>query len=254
MASLVYTDSIRGQSTETFITNATQMQTPLQNKSVDSPRRQFSEEHRTKSKEEVRGEIVQPLSLFKIRSKEAFQQNTSSVESKLDRIESRLLRLEDEACAAWRSIGQKLDTLLRHHDAAREGESGHGEAAVLRSHEHGFTTDSFSGTKDNAVLDRKRLKERLKDAAAEPDGARAAKTGHGCTYLAEYILGIRAADARAGKERSRCGVGANYAFHDALHADRARIHRRPAAGLCTPTRTSASVRLPQDAVLAAAAQ
>ncbi len=53
-----------------------------------------------------------------------------------------------------------------------------------------------------AVADRKRLKERLKEATA----VRSADSFHdtfGSTSLVEKVFGIRKGDARVGKERSR---------------------------------------------------
>ena len=164
---------------------------------------------------------------------------------KLDRIDSRISRLEDESRAVWRSIGHKLDILLRasQHEMC-DVEATPSEVVMVQSNDLSSAPVSATPTA-GAVLDRKRLKERLKDAAAEPNDARSATTGLGCTALAERVFGIRAADARAGKERSRCPHLRSCAPR--LYADGVRALRRPAAGWCIPARPFASVRRPRVA-------
>ncbi len=57
-------------------------------------------------------------------------------------------------------------------------------------------------TESSDILDRKRLKERLKEATAVRAGA--SSFLRNVSFL-EKVFGIRKADSRAGKERSRSG-------------------------------------------------
>ena len=112
---------------------------------------------------------------------------------KLDHIDNRLMNLEVETRAAWKGLGQKLDTLLL---ATTEG-------AMPMSDENVINSKEGLAANFGAVLERKRLKERLKDAAAAHDEKVDTRAADALRSLSERIFGIRAADARAGKERSR---------------------------------------------------
>ncbi len=115
------------------------------------------------------------------------------MEAKLDRIDSRLSNLELETRAAWKGIGQKLDSILL---ASSEREIGI-EA------ENPTISRKDDVIQLGAVLERKRLKERLKDAAADHEHKLTTGGPVQPISLVERIFGIHAADARAGKERSR---------------------------------------------------
>ena len=147
-----------------------------------------------KERNNIKGKVeVRPCIRDSDDMRRPFWQNVFILEEKLHCIDGRLVRLENESRSAWRSLELKLDALLRisNRNEACVGEEVQGEAAE---------SPPQSGS---ALQDRKRLKERLKDAGAEQEDAKSTATGRGCTSMAERIFGIRAADARAGKERSR---------------------------------------------------
>ena len=115
------------------------------------------------------------------------------MDAKLDRIESRLANLEVDSRAAWKCLGQKLDSLLGDPERALAETDDISTGLKLDGKVPGY----------DSMMERKRLKERLKDAAAAHDEIVPTNSPEGPPPLAERIFGIRSADARAGKERSR---------------------------------------------------
>jgi hypothetical protein len=103
--------------------------------------------------------------------------------STLDQIDRRLQLFEEESRAAWGRLELKLDLIA-------------GGTSIGEVGEVGITPERWG------AADRKRLKERLKEAAA----VRSSDSLHGTfgnPSLMERVFGICEGDARAGKERSR---------------------------------------------------
>jgi hypothetical protein len=126
-------------------------------------------------------------------------------ESKFEYLNQRLNRLHEESMTAWNEsraalldANSKLDRLLA--------------AAMLDEEAKVGTCVGAAGRADQQDLqDRKRLKERLKEAAAALPGPAAhdggkANGGGAAASVLESVFGIRKGDLRAGKERSRCAI------------------------------------------------
>jgi hypothetical protein len=101
-------------------------------------------------------------------------------QSKLSHIEKQLSRFEERSQAAWKNLELKLDRIA-------------GGAGV----------DAYVSTERSDVVDRKRLKERLKEATAVRAASTTNRKTEGRSSFLEKVFGIREADSRAGKERSR---------------------------------------------------
>jgi hypothetical protein len=118
--------------------------------------------------------------------------------SKFEYLDRRITRLHEESFAALMDANRKLDRLLA---TAMLDEEAKGGAYV----------GAMSQADQQDLQDRKRLKERLKEAAAavsgsaENDGSEANGGGAAASML-ERVFGIRKGDLRAGKERSRYAI------------------------------------------------